>query len=292
MRKYGLYLLIAVGLLAGCQKKYTAMDTTTAQTSAEETKTTESAKVTVSEESKTSGETDAKEPESTGKLDPIPIAVTGEYDGEWDDSQTPIITSRCDRVFVQGDGYEALKSALSAKNDEMAAAHKKEYEEYKVEAIDMRKEFTDAKFTYACNYEFQPIRFDGAVASMSWLKYYDMGGAHPTAYNDYYNFDTQTGKQLELSDMVKDMDGFRSYVKEELAADKMRLRERVGCHNGKQHCADGAGNRDRHGDKERCAELRRSQDVFYGTGLEPKRPKEHLARNDVAFAAECFCHKV
>ncbi|MFR4784365.1 MAG: RsiV family protein [Pilosibacter sp.] len=30
-------------------------------------------------------------------------------------------------------------------------------------------------------------------------------------------FDTQTGKQLELSDMVKDMDGFRSYVKEELA---------------------------------------------------------------------------
>lgn len=44
MRKYGLYLLIAVGLLAGCQKKYTAMDTTTAQTSAEETKTTESAK--------------------------------------------------------------------------------------------------------------------------------------------------------------------------------------------------------------------------------------------------------
>ena len=125
MRKYGLYLLIAVGLLAGCQKKYTAMDTTTAQTSAEETKTTESAKVTVSEESKTSGETDAKEPESTGKLDPIPIAVTGEYDGEWDDSQTPIITSRCDRVLVQGDGYEALKSALSAKNDEMAAGTKR-----------------------------------------------------------------------------------------------------------------------------------------------------------------------
>ena len=69
-------------------------------------------------------------------------------------------------------------------------------------------------------------------------------------------------------------------------------RERVGCHNGKQHCADGAGNRDCHGDKERCAELRRGQDVFYGTGLEPKRPKEHLARNDIAFAAECFCHKV
>ena len=112
MRKYGLYLLIAVGLLVGCQKKYTAMDTTTAQTSAEETKTTESAKVTVPEESKTSGETDAKEPESTGKLDPIPIAVTGEYDGEWDDSQTPIITSRCDRVFVQGDGYETLKSGM------------------------------------------------------------------------------------------------------------------------------------------------------------------------------------
>ena len=83
MRKYGLYLLIAVGLLAGCQKKYTAMDTTTAQTSAEETKTTESAKVTVEEESKAAGETDTKETESTGKLDPIPIAVTGEYDGEW-----------------------------------------------------------------------------------------------------------------------------------------------------------------------------------------------------------------
>lgn len=214
MRKYGLYLLIAISLMTGCQKK----DAETSQTAAETT-VQESTAAETQEENKTESapedhvNADSKE----DRLAPIPIAVPGDYDGEWDDDQNPIITSRCDRVCIQGDGYEALKKALAEKNDEMAAEHKKEYEEYRQEALDMRKEMPDQKLTYACNYEFHPIRFDGAVASMSWMKYYDLGGAHPSTYNAYYNFDTQTGKQLALSDVVKDMDGFTAYVKNELA---------------------------------------------------------------------------
>ena len=65
----------------------------------------------------------------------------------------------------------------------------------------------------------QPIRFDGAVASMSWLKYYDMGGASHRL-TEYHNFDTQTRKELELGDVVKDLPGFRIYVKGELSDQK------------------------------------------------------------------------
>ena len=214
MRKYGLYLLIAVSLMTGCQKKDTETVQTTEETTVQESTETETQKESKAE---SASENQVSADSEEDRLAPVPIAVSGDYDGEWDDDQVPVITSRCDRVFVQGDGHEALKKALSGKNDEMAAAHKKEYEEYRQEALDMRKELTDQKFTYVCNYEFRPIRFDGAVASMSWMKYYDLGGAHPSTYNAYYNFDTRTGKQLALSDVVKDMDGFTTYVKNELA---------------------------------------------------------------------------
>ena len=37
---------------------------------------------------------------------------------------------------------------------------------------------------------------------------------------EYHNFDTQTGKELELCDVVKDLPGFRKYVEEELSDQK------------------------------------------------------------------------
>ena len=222
MRKYGLYLLIAVSLMTGCQKK----DTVTVDPSVETT-----------QESSETGSAAENEPESTAesepggeqngntaadtqadRLTPIPIAVNGEYDGEWDDAtQTAIITSRCDKVYVQGDGYDALKQSLAALNKELVSQNKEEYASYKKEAEDLRKENPDLKVSYVCNYEFRPVRFDGTAASMYWLKYYDFAGAHPTSVTEYHNFDTQTGKELELGDVVKDLPAFQKYVKDELS---------------------------------------------------------------------------
>ena len=219
MRKYGLYLLIAVSLMTGCQNK----DTVTVDTAAETT-----------QESSETGSTAEREPESavesmsgtdqngntgadaqTDRFALIPIAVSGEYDGEWDDTdQTPIITSRCDKVYVQGDGYDALKQSLISLNKNLVSQNKEEYASYKKEAEDMRNNYPDMKQSYVCNYEFNPVRFDHTVVSMYWLKYYDLGGAHPSSVTEYHNFDTQTGKELELCDVVKDLPGFRKYVEE------------------------------------------------------------------------------
>ena len=225
MRKYGLYLLIAVSLMTGCQKKDT---------------------VTVDKEGlppprgREAGLKAESEPESTAenlsgtdqngntdvdaradRLAPIPIAVNGEYDGEWDDAdQTPIITSRCDKVYVQGDGYDALKQSLTSLNKKLVSQNKEEYASYKKEAEDMRNNYPEMKQSYVCNYEFNPVRFDHTVVSMYWLKYYDLGGAHPSSVTEYHNFDTQTGKELELGDVVKDLPGFRIYVKGELSDQK------------------------------------------------------------------------
>ena len=225
MRKYGLYLLIAVSLMTGCQKK----DTVTVDTAAETT-----------QESSETGLKAESEPESTAenlsgtdqngntdvdaradRLAPIPIAVNREYDGEWDDAdQTPIITSRCDKVYVQGDGYDALKQSLTSLNKKLFSQNKEEYASYKKEAEDMRNNYPEMKQPYVCNYEFNPVRFDHTVVSMYWLKYYDLGGAHPSSVTEYHNFDTQTGKELELGDVVKDLPGFRIYVKGELSDQK------------------------------------------------------------------------
>lgn len=221
MRKYGLYLLIAVSLMTGCQKK----DTVTVDTAAETT-----------QESSETGLKAESEPESTAenlsgtdqngntdvdaradRLAPIPIAVNG----EWDDAdQTPIITSRCDKVYVQGDGYDALKQSLTSLNKKLVSQNKEEYASYKKEAEDMRNNYPEMKQSYVCNYEFNPVRFDHTVVSMYWLKYYDLGGAHPSSVTEYHNFDTQTGKELELGDVVKDLPGFRIYVKGELSDQK------------------------------------------------------------------------
>ena len=225
MRKYGLYLLIAVSLMTGSQNK----DTVTVDTAAE-----------TPQESSETGLKAESEPESTAenlsgtdqngntdvdaradRLAPIPIAVNGEYDGEWDDAdQTPIITSRCDKVYVQGDGYDALKQSLTSLNKKLVSQNKEEYASYKKEAEDMRNNYPEMKQSYVCNYEFNPVRFDHTVVSMYWLKYYDLGGAHPSSVTEYHNFDTQTGKELELGDVVKDLPGFRIYVKGELSDQK------------------------------------------------------------------------
>ena len=225
MRKYGLYLLIAMSLMTGCQKK----DIVTVDTAAETT-----------QESGETGSTAEREPESavesisgtdqngntgadarTDRFALIPIAVSGEYDGEWDDTdQTPIITSRCDKVYVQGDGYDALKQSLISLNKKLVSQNKEEYASYKKEAEDMRNNYPDRKQSYVCNYEFNPVRFDHTVVSMYWLKYYDLGGAHPSSVTEYHNFDTQTGKEMELCDVVKDLPGFRKYVEEELSDQK------------------------------------------------------------------------
>lgn len=84
----------------------------------------------------------------------------------------------------------------------------------------MRNNYPEMKQSYVCNYEFNPVRFDHTVVSMYWLKYYDLGGAHPSSVTEYHNFDTQTGKELELGDVVKDLPGFRIYVKGELSDQK------------------------------------------------------------------------
>ena len=211
--------------MTGCQKK----DTVTVDTAAETT-----------QESSETGLKAESEPESTAenlsgtdqdgntdvdaradRLAPIPIAVNGEYDGEWDDAdQTPIITSRCDKVYVQGDGYDALKQSLTSLNKKLVSQNKEEYASYKKEAEDMRNNYPEMKQSYVCNYEFNPVRFDHTVVSMYWLKYYDLGGAHPSSVTEYHNFDTQTGKELELGDVVKDLPGFRIYVKGELSDQK------------------------------------------------------------------------
>ena len=226
MRKYGLYLLIAIGLLAGCQKKDIAVinttEETTVQESAETGSSAESESESTAEDTTNAGKNaDTDADTQADRSAPIPIAVNAEYDGEWDDeTQNPIITSRCDKVYIQGDGYDALKQSLTVLNKELVARNKEEYASYKKDAEDLRKEYPDMNQTYVCNYEFRPVRFDGTVASMLWLKYYDLGGAHPSTVADYYNFDTRTGKKLEIGDVVTDLQGFQKYVKDELAKEK------------------------------------------------------------------------
>ena len=80
MRKYGLYLLIAVSLMTGCQKKDTVTVDTAAETTQESSETGSTAEREPESAVESMSGTDQNGDAQTDRFALIPIAVSGEYD--------------------------------------------------------------------------------------------------------------------------------------------------------------------------------------------------------------------
>ena len=124
-------------------------------------------------------------------------------------------------IEVMDDGYESLKKSLKESDE----AVKKSYDASYAENKDFMNEFADTSsegdmLSWSMSNFAVPVRCDKTVFSYIRTDDSYLGGAHPNSYMLGYNFDSQTGEELKLSDVVTDYDKTREYVISELKRQK------------------------------------------------------------------------
>ncbi len=172
---------------------------------------------------------------STDDITIVGSRVTSNYDNLYMDSSAGIDT----KLLAEGhypsialgtydkgtfteykDSYKELSDALNEYNQSRYDLYKKNMDLCKEYAADDER-FNDESgdfygYYYTVDMDSSIQRSDSAVFSISEMTSTYMGGAHPfTAYTGY-NIDSQTGKQLKISDIVTDKDAFIETVNEKL----------------------------------------------------------------------------
>ena len=118
-----------------------------------------------------------------------------------------------DSYGVFGDGYEALDKALFEEYEE-----RKQGIQWFEDSISEAMAYEDeAGFPWPYEDDTTVYRSDEKVVSYLSNRYLYLGGAHGGTSVKGCNFDTDSGKRLAISDVVRDPDGMCDAVKEKLA---------------------------------------------------------------------------
>lgn len=207
--------ILSVSMLNGCGKKAADAVAGTAaiqeNSSAEETTT--QAKESSAEETKAEEEGQ----ENQENQDPaaiVPVTVDYSYDGDWKDQKT-LFSSKVAQIKLMDDSHEKLQDALKALNQSALDDQKS--------VIDENKEYAEQEYAsnpdmveYTFDRDILVARSDETVLSMAVMEGSYLGGAHPFGMTTGRTYDTQTGKELSLKDVVSDYDGIYEYVKKQL----------------------------------------------------------------------------
>ncbi len=217
MKKYA-YLAFAAALaLSACGKENVNIDeSATIRAESEAVETTTAVEPTTevgnTESESQSQECDELPDKGVVYRAPLDVGLTAEYEGEWDD-KGPIMTADCAKILILDDGYEALKETIEEYNEhnwqEVYTVYK-EHLEYAKE--DLYPEGTEISISR----EIELTRADSKVLSFINAETAFLGGAHGSFYQNAEVFDAETGKSLELTDVVVDIDAVFQYVKTSL----------------------------------------------------------------------------
>ena len=118
-------------------------------------------------------------------------------------------------ISIVDDGYDRLKKSLSASDAKAEEAYDAEWEQGEAFIKDFENASGAAQDWYLNNLVVLS-RCDDDVFSYTRTSDSYLGGAHPNAYVVGYNFDTDTGKELTLKDVVTDYDKVYQYVLDDL----------------------------------------------------------------------------
>ena len=204
--------ILSVSMLNGCGKKAADATAGTAaiqeNSSAEETTT--QAKESSAEETK--AEEEGQENQDSAAI--VPVTVDYSYDGDWKDQKT-LFSSKVAQIKLMDDSHEKLQDALKALNQSALDDQKS--------VIDENKEYAEQEYAsnpdmveYTFDRDILVARSDETVLSMAVMEGSYLGGAHPFGMTTGRTYDTQTGKELSLKDVVSDYDGIYEYVKKQL----------------------------------------------------------------------------
>ena len=145
----------------------------------------------------------------------LKMSVTDKELEEASENTDLSFSTRIQYVKVDESGYDALQKALDKDNADSLELAKEEYS-YNV-LKNMVEENESAAVPFALESTVLKKRADDKVVSYLRESYSQLGGAHPSTYFAGKNYDTKTGSELTLQDVVANYDDVYQYVLDELA---------------------------------------------------------------------------
>lgn len=212
MKKKFLVLAMAISVVAlGCGKETSA------------TNNSDTKEVVLSEEKEESQEDQKEEVTAEAQDEEISEIAQGigyitwsDYLYEDTDNYQILLSADNTYINVITDGYDALNSSLEKYNDK----EKSELIAFRDNNLEDAKE-TVAAMNYAFYYsnesDITVSRADTQVFSFANSVYTFLGGAHPSMYYCGVTYDSQTGAELGLKDIVTDYDKLYKVTLEKLA---------------------------------------------------------------------------
>lgn len=207
--------ILSVSMLNGCGKKTAdaTAGTTAIQENSSAEETTTEAKESSAEETKAEEEGQVNQE----KQDPaaiVPVTVDYSHDGDWKDQKT-LFFSKVAQIKLLDDDHKKLQDVLKALNQSALDDQKS--------VIDENKEYAEQEYAsnpdmveYTFDRDILVARSDETVLSMAVMESSYLGGTHSFCATIGRTYDTQTGKELSLKDVVSDYDGIYEYVKTQL----------------------------------------------------------------------------
>ncbi len=129
----------------------------------------------------------------------LKLSVTDKELEEASENTDLPFSTRIQYVKVDESGYDALQKAFDKDNADSLELAKEEYSYNAEESTVLKK------------------RADDKVVSYLRESYSQLGGAHPSTFFAGKNYDTKTGSELTLQDVVANYDDVYQYVLDELA---------------------------------------------------------------------------
>ncbi len=150
--------------------------------------------------------------QSVTDSDILNVKTSYEYDHFWKEN-CPSVRLQCEQVTVSDEGYEELKKALEVYNTETWFNIQPMYQEL----VQFAQEGLQSAATELfIEREIEVTRADSRIFSFIDDESSYTGGAHGSYYKSTRTFDAQTGKALQLSDVVTDYDRVYQMVLEDL----------------------------------------------------------------------------
>ncbi len=156
----------------------------------------------------------------------IPVISITEEKKVWkmENSDVTLLEVKAPIVTVDNEGYEKLADAISKK---WPGLGDNEYEQMRTDAKEQYMAMSPEMQAYFGGYaeteEVEATRCDNSVVSFKGFYYDYMGGVHGNYGYAGVNFDTATGKELELSDILVNPERFYEkavpYIESELWAE-------------------------------------------------------------------------
>ncbi len=214
-RSIGLLCLCIALVFVACKGKNVTVNVTD-----NSNKTTEPTKKPTEEPTK---KPDVVEPSAsvqpTNDEDIRPVyRIMHNYGGNWDeDKQMSFICCAYDTIQIASKDFPELATQLDKWNSQKAKAPT-ELEKISRVEYEVSPEYWDIN-SYTIDSDCDVRRADSKVFSFVDIGYYAQGGAHGQMLFEAHNYDTKTGNEILITDVVKDSEKLAEVLEEKLHAE-------------------------------------------------------------------------